>query len=73
MKKVVINTEFITLGQLLKLENFISSGGEAKIFLASNLVWVDGELDNRRGRKLYPQMTVKIANKEFVIAHASQA
>ena len=29
-EKVLINTEHITLGQLLKLKNIINSGGQAK-------------------------------------------
>ena len=50
MKALKITTEYITLGQLLKIENIIQSGGEAKIFLATNKVLVNGEVDNRRGR-----------------------
>lgn len=67
MKLVKITTEYITLQQLLKMENFISSGGGAKFFLMENEVYVDGELENRRGRKLYPKMVVKIMNQEFGI------
>lgn len=67
MKKVRINTEFITLGQFLKMENFISSGGEAKFYLASNEVYVNDELEQRRGRKLYPGMIVKLESQSFVI------
>ncbi len=70
MKIVKINTLYITLGQLLKMENLISSGGEAKYFLANNDVFVDGVLDNRRGRKLYADMVIKIANTEYVIKNA---
>lgn len=70
MKIVKINTLYITLGQLLKMENLISSGGEAKYFLANNDVYVDGVLDNRRGRKLYADMVIKIANNEYVIKNA---
>jgi ribosome-associated protein len=46
------------LGQLLKEINLISSGGQAKWFLAEETVFVDGELENRRGRKLYPGMKI---------------
>ena len=67
MKALKITTEYITLGQLLKIENIIQSGGEAKIFLATNKVLVNGEVDNRRGRKLYPQDKIKINNQEFII------
>lgn len=67
MKKVKINTEYITLQQLLKMENIISSGGEAKYYLAENEVLVNNELENRRGRKLYPADIIIIEKKEFVI------
>ncbi len=67
MKKVKINTEYITLQQLLKMENIISSGGEAKYYLAENKVLVNNELENRRGRKLYPNDIIIIEKKEFVI------
>lgn len=53
MTEIKINTEYITLGQLLKMTDIISSGGMAKAFLSMNDVYVNGELDNRRGRKLY--------------------
>lgn len=67
MKTVKINDEYVTLQQLLKMENIISSGGEAKYFLAENPAVVDGEIENRRGRKLYKDMVIKIGNEEFVI------
>lgn len=67
MKSVKITTEYIELQQLLKIENFISSGGAAKYFLAENKILVNNELENRRGRKLYPKDVVKILGKEFII------
>jgi ribosome-associated protein len=60
MKKIAISTEYITLGQLLKLADCISSGGEAKAFLQETKVLVNGEPDNRRGRKLVPGDTVQV-------------
>ena len=67
MKELKINTEFITLQQFLKIENIISSGGEAKYFLAENEVYVNEELENRRGRKLYPGYSIKVFGKEYLI------
>lgn len=52
MNDIVIDTEFVTLGQLLKMTDAISSGGMAKWFLAEHDVYVNGEVDDRRGRKL---------------------
>lgn len=67
MKEIKINTEFITLQQFLKMENIISSGGEAKYFLQEEKVFVNGELENRRGRKLYPGYAIKVFGKEYSI------
>lgn len=53
MAKIVkIDTEYITLGQFLKIADIIQSGGEAKWFLQENQIYINGEVDNRRGRKL---------------------
>jgi S4 domain protein YaaA len=60
MKPVRITTEYITLGQFLKLVDAIGNGGEAKFYLSENMPKVNGEDDNRRGRKLYPGDTVTL-------------
>ncbi len=52
MNELKINTEFITLGQLLKMINVISSGGMAKWFLEEYIVFVNDEQEQRRGKKL---------------------
>lgn len=53
MKNVSITTEYITLGQFLKLADCIDTGGQAKPFLAEYEVFVNGERENKRGKKLY--------------------
>ena len=53
MEKVLITTEFIKLQDLLKFVNAVYSGGEAKIVIQEGQVLVNGEVDDRRGRKLY--------------------
>lgn len=60
MEKIQIKDEFITLGQLLKLTNLFDSGGFIKGYLQETGVYVNGELEHRRGRKLYDQDIVKI-------------
>ena len=60
MKEIGIEKEFITLGQLLKMTDTISSGGMAKWFLSEHEVFVNGEAEDRRGRKLRPEDTVNI-------------
>ena len=58
---------FITLGVLLKIAGLIDTGGQAKWFLAENKVLVNGEEDNRRGRKLYRGDVIEVSNHSFVI------
>ena len=58
---------FITLGVLLKITGVIDTGGQAKFFLAENIVLVNGEEENRRGRKLYHDDLVRIGNQAFLI------
>ena len=57
----------ITLNVLLKITGLISTGGEAKFFLANNDVYVNKELENRRGRKLYRNDVIKVNQDEFII------
>ncbi len=60
MSKINITTEYIKLGQFLKFCNLATSGGEIKHILENVLIKVDGEVENRRGRKLYPGMVVEV-------------
>lgn len=60
MEELNINSTFITLGQMLKLTNAISSGGMAKWFLDEHTVYLNGEQEQRRGKKLYDGDIVNI-------------
>lgn len=59
--------EFITLQALLQITDFVSTGGMVKAFLMDNVVLVNGEEENRRGRKLYPGDEILVLGKTFVI------
>ena len=59
--------EFITLQAMLQVADFISTGGMAKFFLGENRVIVNGEEENRRGRKLYPGDEIQVLGDTFVI------
>ena len=63
-----ITTEFITLQQFLKMKDIISSGGEAKYFVKGNEILVNGEKEDRRGRKLYSGDEVKVNGKKYRIS-----
>ncbi|TKC16657.1 S4 domain-containing protein YaaA [Robertmurraya kyonggiensis] len=61
-KEIQINSEYITLGQFLKLAEIIDSGGMAKWFLSEYEIFVNGEQDQRRGRKLRVGDKIEIQN-----------
>jgi len=60
LEEIRFDSEYITLGQLLKMTDAISSGGMAKWFLSEHEVFVNGEVDQRRGRKLRHNDVVNI-------------
>lgn len=64
---IVIESEFITLGQLLKFASIIQNGSEAKWYLATNRVLVNGEEENRRGKKLRPGDKIELKEGTLVI------
>lgn len=64
---IPISSEHITLGQFLKFANVISTGGEAKKFLSENTITINGENDNRRGRKLRKDDVVTILGVNYLI------
>ncbi len=59
--------EFIKLGQALKKAGLVSSGVEAKMVIQDGEVCVNGEIDTRRGRKLFGGETVSFMGEEFKI------
>ena len=62
-----ITTEYITLQQFMKLSGIVSTGGEAKLKIKEMDIVVNGEKENRRGRKLDPGDKVKIEGKTYVV------
>lgn len=67
MKELKIYTEYVTLGQFLKIADIIQTGGEAKLYLSQNIITINGEVDNRRGRKLRNNDIVLIGKEEYRI------
>lgn len=64
---IKIETEYITLGQFLKLAELIDSGGMAKWFLSEYEIFINGEQDQRRGRKLRIGDKIEIKNVDAFI------
>lgn len=53
MEIIKLRDEFIKLGQALKAAGLVESGVDAKEVIVQGLVVVNGEIETRRGRKLY--------------------
>jgi ribosome-associated protein len=45
---------YIKLDSFLKLRQAVSTGGQAKLSIQNGQVKVNGQVETRRGRKLYP-------------------
>ncbi|KGM37861.1 S4 domain-containing protein YaaA [Streptococcus sinensis] len=59
--------EYITLQALLKEVGIIQSGGAIKSFLADNQVFFNGELENRRGKKLRIDDVISLPTQQLEI------
>ena len=62
MEIIKLKDEFIKLGQALK-----AAGAEAKDVIQDGLVKVNGEVDTRRGKKLYNGDVVEFDGEEIKI------
>ncbi len=67
MKIIKLKEEYIKLGQALKAAGLVSSGIDAKAVIQDGQVKVNGEVDERRGRKLYNGDIVDFNNEQIKI------
>ncbi|ADL49794.1 S4 domain protein YaaA [Clostridium cellulovorans 743B] len=67
MSEIVIETEFIKLDSFMKLAAIVSSGSEAKMIIKSQEVTVNGEIEERRGKKLYKGDVVEFNGESYKV------
>ena len=67
MNTIKLRDDYIKLGQALKAAGLVSSGVEAKEVIMDGLVMVNGEIDMRRGKKLYDGDIVSFDGEEIKI------
>ncbi|MDY0132741.1 MAG: RNA-binding S4 domain-containing protein [Desulforegulaceae bacterium] len=53
LRKFYIKKEPIELYKILKIDNQVQSGGEAKFVISESLVKVNGEVETRKAKKIY--------------------
>lgn len=66
-RTVTLRGEFVELNKLLKFENLVASGGEAKMAITGGAVVVDGDVETRIRRKLFAGSVVKVGDVEIQI------
>lgn len=65
--EIKIRDECIKLGQALKLAGVVEDGVEAKYAIQDGLVQVNGEVDQRRGRKVYEGDVITFEDQEIKV------
>ena len=65
--EIKLRDEFIKLGQALKLAGVVEDGVEAKYAIQDGLVKVNGEVDERRGRKVYEGDVITFEDQEIKV------
>lgn len=57
-----------TLGQALKVAGIAGTGGEAKVLIQLGEVLVNGEVEERRGRKLQKGDLVEVGDESLEVS-----
>ena len=65
MSEIEINQEPIELYKLLKLENLVGSGGEAKHAIAEGQVVLNGTVETRKRKKIFSGDVVEFRGEEI--------
>jgi ribosome-associated protein len=71
MRNVEISKQPIELYKILKFENMVASGGEAKQVIAEGRVLVNGEVETRKRKKIYSGDVVEFADETIRIMSES--
>ncbi|MBE6014780.1 MAG: RNA-binding S4 domain-containing protein [Lachnospiraceae bacterium] len=65
--EIVLRDEYIKLGQALKAAGLVGSGVDAKFVINDGLVFVNGEVETQRGKKLYDGDVVEYDGEKIFI------
>lgn len=64
MREIEISEEPIALYKILKLENLVASGGEAKHVISEGQVMVNGKVETRKRKKIFAGDVVEFEEKK---------
>ena len=65
---VEINVEPVELCKILKFENMVQSGGEAKFVISEGLVRLNGEVETRKRKKIFAGDIIEYKGEKLKIA-----
>ena len=63
MREVRINSEPVELYKILKFENLVMSGGEAKHVIVEGMVTLNGEIETRKRKKIFAGDTIEFGGQ----------
>ena len=67
MKICKVKGEYIQLNQLLKLENVVSTGGEARQLIKHDMVYVNGEVADAIRKKIRTGDKVEVSGQVLMV------
>lgn len=67
MREVEITEEPIELYKILKFENMVNSGGEAKYVISEGQVTVNGEVETRKRKKIFSGDIIEFKDEKIRI------
>ncbi|MBT9583278.1 RNA-binding S4 domain-containing protein [bacterium] len=67
MEVPCVDEPYLKLDQFLKWAGAVESGGQAKMVILAGQVLVNGEVENRRGRKLRKGDSVAFNQQSWVV------
>lgn len=71
-RTVEINVEPVELCKILKFENMVQSGGEAKFVISEGLVRLNGEVETRKRKKIFAGDIIEYKGEKLKIAKKIQ-
>lgn len=67
MREVRINSEPVELYKILKFENLVMSGGEAKHVISEGMVILNGQVETRKRKKIFAGDIVEFGDERLKI------
>jgi ribosome-associated protein len=67
MKTIEINKQPIELYKILKFETLVSSGGEAKFVITDGQVFLNGQVEKQKRKKIVAGDVIEFGGEKYLI------